>query len=557
MRLQQGHHGELSSRLPDDDLENMFSSLTTDDILSQGASGECREDKKRRLHEGNTRDLTSRHADEDLEYIFSSLTIDSILSQGTSGDFCKNRKRKSCQEPAGYLINRSPDDILDNLFSALAIQDATFASSASRRTGEQSTVLVFGYNTFSEESSGCTTSIECNHPADSRSLRSDEFIDRVNDQLLRHDGTGVHVFEVHFDLNSTHASHLDKWVQFALKSDAQCVKLHLCKNATPCSMHSVTESRYNFPLHCFGDGQASSLRKLSLTNCILGPSMHSISFSSLVSLYLTCVTVTDSDIQNIFSCCHVLRSLRLGRCHDLVNIRISIETLLHLDIYQCKKLVSIEINSTSLLFFEYAGHEVRIKYASTPNMRTIVTKFWNRNCSLSEHLNDIKMIRKVTLTFLSPCEEHSFILYTKKFALLKFVNLLILPSWDNVLAVAYLLEATPYLRRLRLEARSGQHHYVENGQVSLPVDFYLKKLRGIFVGGFAAQAPLIELLACLVRAAPGLLLLKIDPHHHLCKAMGKWARDDVGDEAARDHARNAARETIGPKLPPSVKLIIE
>jgi hypothetical protein len=108
-----------------------------------------------------------------------------------------------------------------------------------------------------------------------------------------------------------------------------------------------------------------------------------------------------------------------------------------------------------------------------------------------------------------------------------------------------------------MQARSGQHHYVENGQVSLPVDFYLKKLRGIFVGGFAAQAPLIELLACLVRAAPGLLLLKIDPHHHLCKAMGKWARDDVGDEAARDHARNAARETIGPKLPPSVKLIIE
>jgi hypothetical protein len=39
MRLQQGHHGELSSRLQDEDLENMFSSLTTDDILSQGASG--------------------------------------------------------------------------------------------------------------------------------------------------------------------------------------------------------------------------------------------------------------------------------------------------------------------------------------------------------------------------------------------------------------------------------------------------------------------------------------------------------------------------------------
>jgi hypothetical protein len=66
--------------------------------------------------------------------------------------------------------------------------------------------------------------------------------------------------------------------------------------------------------------------------------------------------------------------------------------------------VSIEINSTSLAFFGYDGHEVHIKYASTPNMRTIVTKFRNKNCSLSKHLNDMKRIKSVTLTFLSPCE---------------------------------------------------------------------------------------------------------------------------------------------------------
>uniref|UniRef100_A0ACD5X9E2 Uncharacterized protein n=1 Tax=Avena sativa TaxID=4498 RepID=A0ACD5X9E2_AVESA len=390
----------------------------------------------------------------------------------------------------------------------------------------------------------------------SRSLRSDEFIERVNDRLLRHEGTGIQVFEVHFDLNSTHSAHLDKWVQFALKSDAQCVRLHLCKNGIPCPSHSVTANRYNFPLRCFGDGQASSLRKISLTNCILGP-MNSSSFSSLVSLALMCVKIADSGIQNILSCCPVLRFLRLGRCHDLVSLRISSETLLHLEIYYCKKLVSIEINSTSLFFFEYDGHEVLIKYASTPSMRTIATKFWNRNCSLLKHLNDMKMIKKVTLTFLSPCEEHGFIVYPKKFAGLKFVNLLILPSWSNVLAVAYLLEATPYLRRLRLEARSGQHNYLDNVPVSSPVDFSLKRLRAIYLGGFAAQAPLIELLACLVRAAAGLLYLKIDPHHHLCKGMGKWVREDVGDEAARDHAWDAAKDTIGPILPPAVKLVIE
>lgn len=519
---------------------------------------------RRRLSRGQEEEITarspwrsSRLQDGDLENMFSSLTIDDILSEGTSGDCCKNMKRKSCQKPAGDSINRLSDDNLENMFSALAIQDATYTSSVSRRSGEQSSVLVFGdHNIFSVENSGCTTSIECNDP-DSRSLRSEKFIERVNDQLLCHEGTGVQVFEVNFYLNSTHAAHLDRWVQFALKSGAQCVRLHLCKNGIPCSWHSVTASRYSFPLHCFGDGQASSLQNLTLTNCILRSSMHSSSFSSLVSLYLMCVSISDSDIQNIFLCFPVLRFLRLGRCNDLVNIKISSETLSHLHIYCCKKLGRIEINSTSLVFFEYDGHQVHIMYASTPNMKTIVTKFWNRNCSLSKHLNDMKMIKKVTLTFLSPCEEHGFILYAKKFAVLKFVELFILPSWNNVLAVAYLLEATPYLRRLRLEARSRQHHYGDNVQVRWPVGFSLKKLRGIFVGGFAAQAPLVELLACLVRAAPGLLLLKIDPHHHLCKALGRWVREDVGDEAARDHARNAARETIGLKLPPSVKLVIE
>jgi hypothetical protein len=39
-------------------------------------------------------------------------------------------------------------------------------------------------------------------------------------------------------------------------------------------------------------------------------------------------------------------------------------------------------------------------------MRKIVTKFWNRNCSLWKHLNKMKMIEKVTLTFLSPFKVH-------------------------------------------------------------------------------------------------------------------------------------------------------
>ncbi|XP_047086128.1 uncharacterized protein LOC124697606 [Lolium rigidum] len=441
----------------------------------QEQEGDSREDKKRRLHQGgHARESTSRQPDEDLENMFSSLTIDNILSQGTSGDCCENRKRKSCQGSVGDSTNPSPDDILENMFSALAIQDSTFNSSVSSRPREKSSILLFRENNiFSGENSGRATTIECNDP-DSRSLRSDKFIDRVNDRLLRHAGTGVKAFEVHFDLNSAHAQHLDKWVQFASKSDAKLVRLHLCKNGTPCSGHSVTTSRYYFPLHCFGDGQGSTLWKLSLTNCILRPSMHSSTVFSLKSLDLMCVTIVDSDIQNIFSCCPVLRYLRLGRCHDLVNIRISVETLTQLDIYNCNKLVSIEINSTSLAFFGYDGHEVHIKYASTPNMRTIVTKFRNKNCSLSEHLNGMKRIKSVTLTFLSPCEEHGFIMYAKKFSVLKLINLFILPSWNNVLAVAYLLEATPCLRRLHLEACSGQHHYVDNDQVSWPMGFLLR-----------------------------------------------------------------------------------
>jgi hypothetical protein len=108
-----------------------------------------------------------------------------------------------------------------------------------------------------------------------------------------------------------------------------------------------------------------------------------------------------------------------------------------------------------------------------------------------------------------------------------------------------------------MQARSGKYHYLDNDHVTWPVGFSLKKLYAIFIGGFTAQTPLIELLLCLVRAATGLKLLNISTHHHLCKRLGKWVRQNVGDEAARDHARITARETIRLKLPPSVKLVIE
>ena len=108
-----------------------------------------------------------------------------------------------------------------------------------------------------------------------------------------------------------------------------------------------------------------------------------------------------------------------------------------------------------------------------------------------------------------------------------------------------------------VQACSKEHHYLENFRVKWPEGISLDKLRSITVGGFAAQAPLVELLACLMSRATRLKYLQIDPHHHLCKGMGKWVREDVGDKAARDHARNAAMATIAPKVPPSAKLVIK
>ncbi|CAM0876628.1 unnamed protein product [Alopecurus aequalis] len=513
--------------------------------------GEYRDDKKRRLPRGHAGELTSRLLldDGELEDMLVSLSVDGIFAEGGCR---KDRKRKSSQDNAGDLVNRSSDDLLENMLSSLVIKSAAETSSASTRSGKHASVILLDDNILSEGDSDCTTSTDCN-ALDS----TEEFIGRVNDLLLRHQGTGVQLFEVRFGLNSTHAADLDKWVQFASESGAQCVIINLRQKGIPCSEHSVVSSRYNFPLQCFGGGQRSSLRKLRLTNCILSPPLHCSAFSSLVRLFLKHVTIADSDIQNICSSCTILRILRLGRCDDLVDLRISHEVLIYLDIFRCKKLVSIEIDATSLAFFEYDGHEVHINCVSAPNMRQMVTKFENTNCSLAKNINALQLIKKVTLTFLSPSEEPRSIIYLKKFTFLQFVNLFILPSWNNVVAVTYLLKATPYLKRLRLEACSKEHHYMENFRVKWPEGISLDKLRSITVGGFTAQAPLIELLVCLMRVATGLRYLQIDPHHHLCKGMGKWVRENVGDKAARDHARNAAMATIALKIPPSTKLVIK
>ncbi|XP_048532043.1 uncharacterized protein LOC125526921 [Triticum urartu] len=516
---------------------------------------DCREDKKRRLPQGHTGKVVSSSgsAHEDLDDMFASLSIDSVLAQENSGDRSKERKRKSCQESAGNLTNALSDDVLENMFASLSI-DSRVTSTASTRSGKGS-FIILDDNILAGGNSDCTTS------TDSRRPRSEVFIERVNDLLLHHDGTGVRVFEVRFDLNSTHAAHLDKWVQFASEAGAQDVKLSLCKDMTSCPEHLVTANRYNFPLHCFGDGrQRSSMRKLDLTNCIFTPPLDSSAFSSLVCLYLVRATITDAGVQNICSCCPILRHLRLARCDDLVNVRISHEVLICLDIFRCKKLVSVEIHATCLLIFEYDGHEVHINYASTPSMRFLANNFKNRNSYLSDGVEAMKRIRKITLTFLWPSEKPSYTLYAIKFPALQFINLFILPSWNNVRGVAYLVKATPCLKRLRLEARSGDHHYRDDIQVSWPEGISLKRLRFITVGGFAAQAPLVELLVCLVHAGARSrrTYLQIDPHHHLCKGLGRWVREeDVGDKPARDRAREAARETLRSRLPPSVKLVIK
>ncbi|EMS67935.1 hypothetical protein TRIUR3_32197 [Triticum urartu] len=51
-------------------------------------------------------------------------------------------------------------------------------------------------------------------------------------------------------------------------------------------------------------------------------------------------------------------------------------------------------------------------------------------------------------------EKPSYTLYAMKFTAIQFINLFIVPSWNNVRGVAYLVKATPYLKRLRLEIKS-------------------------------------------------------------------------------------------------------
>jgi hypothetical protein len=109
---------------------------------------------------------------------------------------------------------------------------------------------------------------------------------------------------------------------------------------------------------------------------------------------------------------------------------------------------------------------------------------------------------------------------------------------------------------MQMKPYNGEQQHLDNVQVSWPEGISLQKLCLILLGGFAAQPPVIELLACLVRAAPGLKFLTISPRHHLLKGMGIWVREEDGEKAARDHARNVARETIGLKLPSSVRFVL-
>ena len=51
-----------------------------------------------------------------------------------------------------------------------------------------------------------------------RWLRAHEFVTKVDTVLRQHSGTGVERMEIRFTLDSKHADHIDRWVNFAIAS---------------------------------------------------------------------------------------------------------------------------------------------------------------------------------------------------------------------------------------------------------------------------------------------------------------------------------------------------
>ncbi|KAL6880242.1 hypothetical protein ACP4OV_011807 [Aristida adscensionis] len=479
-----------------------------------------------------------------------------------TADDCVPPKKRICptsEQPAQNCdrISALPDDILIKILSLMTIREAGMTDCLStrwRHLWENVDCLILNKHAFGMQVPENSNNDENSNIWNSEAIK---FVNKVNGVLMHHSGSGIKRFEVDFPLSSANALELDRWVTFAAASGSKGLCLYLCDHRSMVASQHVEP--YNFPLDHFVDLRGCRFQYLYLTMCSLEAAPANLSgFSCLNFLALQLVSVADSVLLNIMSCCRALRRLALTRCHQLTNVRTFHAKLVELEVYDCKSLIGISIHAEKLKRFSYKGHKIDVQYEYAPVLLKLRALFVKNNECPFDLMGALPTLRSLILQFPSRLRLSRVLQHSGRFVGLKQIVLCLLTSYKkSARAVAYLLKAAPKVQTLGLKVYGDlQLQPLSELKIRWPKKCSLKRLHTISMEGFSGEPELLELVLFILRRSPVLKQLLISPHPSHYHAYGKWKRDESEDDARCCHAKWVALTHLAPKVPSTVKFTI-
>uniref|UniRef100_A0A0E0BJW8 F-box domain-containing protein n=1 Tax=Oryza glumipatula TaxID=40148 RepID=A0A0E0BJW8_9ORYZ len=387
-----------------------------------------------------------------------------------------------------FRLHRLPPDIICDIFSRLRFKEAARTSMVSRswrRLWRCYPNLVFTRQTM----------LHGNITADDHLAAT--FISRVNSILWQFRSSSLENFIVKFPLlGRDDAHHIDGWVSFSAASRAKQIVLDLCPEDQEDT--DMMNGMYSFPLHIFFSGD-NCVRSLSLGFVSLTiPPDHLSGFTSLKKLGLHMVSIR-GDLQCLLSHCNVLEWLSLTQCslqHRSICQKLC--RLRYLCVRKCR-LQKLHLQAPNLTEFELTNYPIPIVLGECLNLSVATIEL----VSFSDCLSYVAT--ELPAGGLYHVQDRLSINMTVRTE----------GSSDNIsgiLRLASLLEMAPCLEELELNMYCPSVPIYGKRQLDRLSSVCLHKhLRTVHMTGFNSTFGQIELAFLILRSAPNLDRLIMDP----------------------------------------------
>lgn len=278
-------------------------------------------------------------------------------------------------------LSELPDEILSTIISFLTLKEAVRTSLVSKSwrfiwTNHPDLLFdscnILGSTIYSDSTSTRRLKLD-------KQRQRRKFIQRVYHVMeKRYQGPKIDSLAVHFHLGKDSAADIDHWISCAVAKGAEKLDLDLSEWRSFMVDYgaSTVLEPYTFPFWTLLRKECN-LKHLQLSSCNLGSPQNSSCLSSLVTVELRDLNVSDKQLKDFLCVCLFLENLSLHHCQDLVDFKFagSRSPLRFLSIKNCFGLKNIEICAKNLGTLEYTGQVVSFSFKDVPKLAQVFLSF--------------------------------------------------------------------------------------------------------------------------------------------------------------------------------------